>query len=552
MSQSTTIYVARKIVTMNRYLPEATAVAVREGRILCVGTPDKCRMWGEARIDETFKDLVLVPGFVEAHGHVAQGALAVLPYVGFYDTPRADGSVARGIKSYDELIAALKAIEATLPEGQPLYANGFDPIYFEGQPRLDRYHLDQVSTTREVAVRHASGHLLTVNSFLLQKEGISRDTQTPGVPKGADGEPNGELQEAPAMGLAKGFMGAMTPLGFRTEGVIAYGELCRNAGVTTSTELVGPALLLPQVNDAWQKTVEDDSFPARIINFNLPGMPGAPADYEAMAARALEFREGNSDKYRNQGIKLVLDGSIQGWTAAMFWPGYMTGVDQGLPMYSNEDLNRLLLVFHKARLNIHAHCNGNAVGEQFINAVEEAIIEYPWLDHRHTLTHSQTTTAAQYRRMARLGMCANIFTNHIYYWGDQHYAQTMGPELTRRMWACRTAAREGVSYSFHSDAGVTPVGHLMTIWCAVNRLTAGGRTLGDEEKITPYEALEAATLGGAYQIHLDHEIGTIEAGKWADFAVLGDSPLDVDPMAIRDIPVWGTVVGGVVYPAPGY
>ena len=114
---------------------------------------------------------------------------------------------------------------------------------------------------------------------------------------------------------------------------------------------------------------------------------------------------------------------------------------------------------------------------------------------------------------------------------------------------CRTALENRVPLSFHSDSGVTPIGHLMTMWCAVNRVTPSGRVLGEYERITPYEALHAATIGGAFQLHMDHEIGSIEAGKFADFAVLDASPLDVEPMAIRDIGVWGTVVGGQVFEA---
>ena len=185
-----------------------------------------------------------------------------------------------------------------------------------------------------------------------------------------------------------------------------------------------------------------------------------------------------------------------------------------------------------------------------VDAVEQVLAEDAWLDHRHVVQHSQATTPAQYRRMGRLGLCANIFTNHLWYWGDQHWDITMGPDRTRGMWACRTALDHGVPLSFHSDSGVTPIGHLTTMWCAVNRVTRSGRVAGEFERITPAEALHAATLGGAFQLHLDHEIGSIEAGKLADFAVLEESPLDVDPMQIRDIGVWGTVVGGVPHEAP--
>jgi predicted amidohydrolase YtcJ len=151
--------------------------------------------------------------------------------------------------------------------------------------------------------------------------------------------------------------------------------------------------------------------------------------------------------------------------------------------------------------------------------------------------------------MAALGMCANIFSNHIFYWGDQHHDTTVGPERARGMDACGTALREGVALSIHCDAPVTPMGHLHTMWCAVNRLTPSGRVLGEHECISADDALHAVTLGAAWQLKLDHEIGSIEAGKLADFAVLDDDPLTVDPVTIKDIGVWGTVLGGRAFPA---
>jgi predicted amidohydrolase YtcJ len=118
------------------------------------------------------------------------------------------------------------------------------------------------------------------------------------------------------------------------------------------------------------------------------------------------------------------------------------------------------------------------------------------------------------------------------------------------MEACATAEREGVPFSIHSDASVTPLGHLHTMWCAVNRVTPSGRVLGEAERISPESALRAVTLGAAFQLHLDHEMGSIECGKAADFTVLADDPLAVDPMAIRDIEVHGTVVAGTPFPTP--
>ena len=194
---------------------------------------------------------------------------------------------------------------------------------------------------------------------------------------------------------------------------------------------------------------------------------------------------------------------------------------------------------------MHVHCNGDEATEVFLDAVETVLERHPRWDHRHTVQHCQTSTKAQYRRMKALGMCANLFSNHTFYWGDQHRDVTVGPERARGMNAAATALREGVPFSIHCDAPVTPMGHLHTMWCAVNRLTASGQVLGENERISAEDALHAVTLGAAWQLKLDHEIGSIEAGKYADFAVLEEHPYEVDPVTLKDIGVWGTVLGGI-------
>jgi len=546
---STKIYRAKSIVTLNGYRPRAQAVAVRDGRILSVGTLDECLAWGPANIDDTFADKILMPGMVEAHGHSAEAMFLSIPYVGYYDIPLPDGSRAPGVKSYEQLIEVLKAADADLSDGEILMANGFDPIFFEGQPRLDASILDQVSTTRQIYVRHASGHLATVNTALIEAEGIAADTVTSGVPRDTSDKPTGELQEAPAMSLAKAAAQKLIALNGNPEGLFDYGRLCRNAGVTTTTELVGLFMLIPQTVAIWQDVVNRPNFPARMSVYNLPGIPGVPADYAAAAAKAIDFQSLATDKLRIGGIKLVGDGSLQGWTACCGAPGYFTGEDHALAQFTQDDLDLAVTTFHEAGLQIYLHANGDATVDQFIIAVDKALRKTAWLDHRHTAQHSQTTTTSQYRAMARLGIAANVFTNHMWYWGDQHYAQVMGPERVDRMWAVKSASEMGVSVTYHSDSGVTPTSQLHTAWCAVNRVTPSGRVLGEAERVDIETALRAVTIEAAFQLNMDHEIGTIEAGKLADFAVLESDPLECDPMALRDIKVWGTVVGGVIYEA---
>ena len=184
-----------------------------------------------------------------------------------------------------------------------------------------------------------------------------------------------------------------------------------------------------------------------------------------------------------------------------------------------------------------------------INAIEAALTRSPRWDHRHTLQHCQMADESQYRRMAALGIGVNVFSNHIYYWGDEHRAVTMGPDRAKRSNAAATAIRLGVPVAIHSDAPVTPLGPLFTAWCAVNRLTSSGYLLGPNERISVADALRAITLGAAYSLKMDQEIGSIETGKRADFAVLEEDPTAVAPIDLRDVPVWGTVLGGKVFPA---
>jgi predicted amidohydrolase YtcJ len=312
--------------------------------------------------------------------------------------------------------------------------------------------------------------------------------------------------------------------------------------VTTAADLAANYLGRPEVAAAVAAVTADPSFAVRLA------VAPQPRNYTgADAVGALqELRAHSNAKLSFPVVKVVLDGSIQGWTAMISAPGYYTGEDHGEFLYPPEQLPDLLRPFHRAGVTIHCHCNGDLTADVFLDAVETLLREHPWPDHRHTVQHAQLMRPAQLRRAKALGMSVNFFANHIWFWGDQHHDLTVGPERARRMNPCGTAARLGVPFSIHSDAGVTPIGQLHTMWCAVNRVTVSGRVLGEDERITPAEALEAVTLGAARQLRMENLVGSIEAGKYADFAVLTDDPLAVDPMAIRDIGVWGTVLGGVL------
>ncbi len=547
MSEETTIYRARLVRTVDPARPTAEAVAVRDGRILGVGTIEELSVWGPWTIDDTFVDAVLVPGFIEAHSHVLEGGLWAFEYVGYFDRMGADGVLRPGSQSIDAVLDRLREIDAAEPGAtEPLIAWGLDPLYFTGEERLLAKHLDSVSETRPIFVFHASGHLATVNSTLMEREGITRGIDVEGVPVDDDGMPLGELQEPAAYALAREAVKRLGAAIAEPEAIERFGQSARLAGCTTVTDLGTTRLDWPTTYDNWSSVVEDPSFPVRVSLFYNPGSVTGTAGEIAAEVKALASR--STDKLRFGHVKLVLDGSIQGFTARLNWPGYLNGAT-GIWLYDPVRFRELVMAFHEAGITIHTHCNGDQAVDLFLDAVAEADRAHPWRDHRHTVQHCQLTTPAQYRRMAALGMCANIFANHIWYWGDQHHDLTVGPDRAKRMDACATAERNGISFSIHSDASITPIGQLHTMWCAVNRVTPSGRVLGEDERISAASALESVTIGAAHQLHLDHEIGSIEPGKRADFTALSDDPLTIDPMEIRDIEIRGTVVGGVAFPA---
>ena len=542
------IYTARLIRTANPSNPTATAIAVRDGRVLAVGTLEECREWGIDKIDRRFEDKVLTAGFVEAHGHVMSGMFATIPYVGWFPRHMPDGAFVNGVKSTEELIERVRSIAAATPAGESVIVAGFDPIYLDSE-RLSNEHLDEATCEHPVFVFHASGHLATINSHALAKYDIGPGHPAPGVGFRDDGTPNGELREPAAMALARDEFRAIGRVVNAPTTVGHFAAAMRNAGVTTSTDLGNRAHNNPAALDQLIADTSADGFPVRIAA--TPMVEGAVASVDELLQRVLHARASAHDRLQFPVVKMVLDGSIQGFTAVLEWPGYFTGEDHGLFLVPPDQVVDLLRPFHRAGIGIHCHCNGSTTAGVFIDAIDTLLREHSWLDHRHTITHAQTMTQSQIRRARNLGMCANYFVNHVWYWGDQHRRITLGPDRAKSQNPCATADRIGLPYSIHTDAPVTPPGHLHTMWAAVNRMAPSGEVIGPNERISVDRAFHAATIDAAYQLHLDHIVGSLEVGKFADMTVLEKDPYTVDPMHIRDIEVWGTVLGGIPQPRPG-
>jgi len=545
---TTTIYTARRLITMNPRQPDAAALAVKDGRILGVGSVEDLLKWGPATVDERFKDKVIMPGLIEGHCHLKEGGMWSWTYLGWFDRRDPSGHVWAGLKSMQAVVERLTQVDAEMTAkgiaaDQPLLAWGFDPIYFGGE-RMDVQHLSGIA--RPIVITHANGHLMNVNTTMLKMADITAATDVEGVVKDAKGEPTGELQEPTAMHLVirkVGNAGLLSPMD--DAGMLNFSAIACMQGVTTATDLVND--YSDSSYDLLARATSRDDYRVRLY-------PAFRAFHGAAAAaksteRVLDLMKRNTEKLRFGIIKLMLDGSIQGFSARMRWPGYFNGAPNGIWVMDPKQYEEDFEVYHRAGLQVHTHTNADQASEAAIEAIEGVLTRSPRPDHRHTLQHAQMIDAAMFRKMAQLGLCANVFSNHIWYWGDQHYEMTMGPDRANRMNDARAALDCGVALAIHSDAPVTPLGPLFTAWCAVNRVTPSGRVLGPNHRITVPEALHAITMGAAWTLKADHEIGSIEVGKRADFAVLEDDPLAIDPIKLKDVRVWGTVLSGQVFEA---
>lgn len=550
MVNDTKLYTASKVVTMNPSKPEAEAVAVRDGKILEVGSTEELRRMNPDEVDDQFSEKVLFPGFVEAHSHSHVGHVWDYPYIGYFDRTSPSGRSWSGCKKIKDVIEVLRSEERKLKKDEPLIAWGVESIYFNDD--IDASILDKISDKRPILVLHCNGHVASVNSALINQAGIAEKSDVEGIVTDKEGNPTGILQESKAMKLAGDPFLQIRPNRISEEAIKNYGRIARNNGITTLGEVGGPNLRESTVVDQWEKVVNDPEYPARVSFAYSPLLGGKDENisHPETAQYLKSLSQESTGKLRFGNVKFFTDGSIQGFTARLNWPGYHTSDDDGIWITPPEELEEKLEPYHNEGLTIFCHCNGDEASKMFIDTIETLQNKKYRPDHRHSIQHCQMATRSQYRRMNKIGICANIFSNHLYYYGDTHESKSIGPERARRMDACATAAKEGVPFTLHADAPVTPMSQLHTAWCAVNRQTATGQNLGEFEQISIEEALEAVTLGAAYQLNMDNEIGSIEAGKRADFAVLDRDPRVVDSMELKNIDVWGTVVGGIPHQSP--
>jgi predicted amidohydrolase YtcJ len=246
-------------------------------------------------------------------------------------------------------------------------------------------------------------------------------------------------------------------------------------------------------------------------------------------------------------VKLFSDGAIYSQLMQLRDP-YLDG-HKGEWMTDLEVFQRAFRVFWDAGYQIHIHVNGDAGLDRLLDTLEENLRRNPRYDHRTTIVHFAVSAKDQVERIKRLGCIVSANPYYVRALADNYSRVGLGPERAGQMVRMGDVERAGISYSFHSDMPMAPADPLFLMWCGVNRITTSGRVAGENQRISREGALRAVTLDAAYSLKMEKELGSIVSGKLANLTILGDNPVTCDPIAIKDIAVWGTVHEGRLLPA---
>ncbi|MCW5892619.1 MAG: amidohydrolase [bacterium] len=532
--------------------PTATAVAVRDGRILSVGSLGDLRPWlvGSAHtIDRRFANKVLVPGFVEAHGHPLLGATALTrPLLSYLPVPNPYGPDFPGVKTPDAAMKKLReyVAQANSPD-ETVLTWGYDVVAMGGK-HLDKTALDAISATQPILVWDASEHFVFANSAALQKFGVTKaDTTTTGIAAGPDGEPNGQfLGTAAAARILDPALAPLLAPDVALANIKFLMDLSRRNGITTTSELAFGITNLAAEEDLFPRYFNDPATPVRcVVVSDAVSMTAAKGDQAIPYVQSLPDR--NTDTLVFRGVKFFADDSFLSLGMEIRNPGYIDG-RSGFFNTPPDRMVERFLPWWRAGFHIHVHTNGNAGNQATVDALAGLMAVQPRADHRYTLEHFGISTPEQVRRIRALGGVVSVNPFYLYARAELT-APYIGSDRAYTAARLRTLVDAGVPTSLHTDTPVAPPVPLESVWIAVNRRGLSGAVRGPDERITLEQALRMVTIDAAYTLGVEDRVGSIAAGKLADFAVLDQDPFEVAPEQLRNVRVWGTVLGGRVLPA---
>ncbi|MEM2126714.1 MAG: amidohydrolase family protein [Candidatus Bathyarchaeia archaeon] len=528
-----------KVVTIDPKNRVAEAVAVKNGRIIKVGSDEDVKMLvGPSTKVIDLKGRLVLPGFIDSHEHCITRGLQA-DWVNCSSPP---------MKSIEDIVKALSEKASSKPEGEWIIGYGFDESKLEERRFPTRYDLDKASTRHPIYLTRAGGHNAVANSPALRLAGIDRDTPQPEggrIEKDDSGEPTGRLDEIAAMSLVR----RRIPEPSQDEAVEmmvrnwpVIEEMLLSWGLTTIHE----AHVKAREARAYQELLRRGLLRLR-VGLMLDGMaPYGGYATSDLSRQGLETGFGWEDRLKVIGVKLGVDGAMGPKTAALNKPYENEPENRGIIRVSRESLTEEVIRCHESRLRVCIHAIGDRAIDLALDAIEEALRRRKWEDHRHRIEHAGYVEESQLRRIRDLGVVVSASIGFCYPIGDSHL-EALGRWRMKGYYPMRSFRDHGIVAGGNSD-GFGENWALTGIYGCVTRRTMGGEVLCGEEAIPAIDAIRVYTINGAYLEGSEREKGSIEPGKLADMIILDRDITSIDPEEILKAKVLTTIIGGeIVY-----
>ena len=515
------------IYTVDSAVPRAQALAVKEGRFILVGSntevdaiagPQTERLEAAGRI--------IIPGMIDAHAH--------LPNLGrFLRTVNLKGTT-----SYEEVIARVKARAEQLLTGTWIQGRGWDQNEWDSREFPTHEALSAAVPRNPVYLERVDGHAALANEMALRLAGVDWRTEDPDggkIMRDADGKPTGTLIDEARLLVASVIppvsqreLTARIQAGMREANRWGLTGI-HDAGVGTDTvELYEELAARGQLTLRYYVMVE----------------AGSPGLLELLG-HGPRIAMGNHMVW-TRAIKVSADGALGSWGAALLRDYHDDPGNRGLMLAGYDSVLTIARLALENGFQLNVHAIGDRANRSVLDAYQEALSEYPGLDHRFRIEHAQLLAPDDIPRFAQLGVIPSMQGSHQtsdMYW----IADRLGGPRLEGAYAWRSLRDTGVIIPNGSDFPVEAVNPLISFRAFVTRQDADGWPEGGwfpEQRLDREEALESITIWPAYAAFMEDEVGSITAGKLADFVVLDRDIMTVPADEILGTRVLRTVVGG--------
>lgn len=544
-----TLYHNGTLLTMANSEPTvAEALVEQNGEIVFVGPLTEARaLAGDDVVEFDLAGATLMPGFIEPHLHPSLAAVMleneiIAPYD--WTLPSGIKYGVSGEENYRDRVT--QSIEENANPDELYLIWGFHQLWHGS---LSKEVLNQLAGEQPVGIIHRSFHEIYLNDAAISLLGIAREDFAGN--SHVDWE-KGHFYEAGWLELVPIMAPILLDPDKYLSGLATMTSLLRMNGITTIAE---PGF--PSANfDAELAMLKSEM--ATNPPYDVYLIPNGTQLYAMQGGNveAMEFMEGlaSSDQHNTENIhflpkqvKLFADGAIYSQLMQMK-DGYIDG-HEGEWMTPLELFNEQIELYWRNDYKIHVHANGDLGQQMVIDSLANLQANSPREDHRLTLHHMGYFTEDMAQEMSELGMEASLNPYYLWALADKYAEFGLGPERAENLVALRLLVERGIPVSFHSDFSMAPAEPLTLAWTAVNRVTAEGTLMSQDQRVSIYDALKAITIDSARSLNLETEIGSLEEGKVANFTILGANPLEVDEIQLKELAIHGVVYRGDFYPA---